>query len=124
MNGEYPELLADLADQVTSRLCDRGMTADDAKVIGRAVAEHVRKHWGGMLLYIPNGRAHELSQRDEEIWTRFDGKNHHELVREFKLSEQQIYQIIKKVGAVKRAHSQPDMFTGGVVSSAPSGSRP
>lgn len=124
MSDQYPELLSDLADQVTSRLCDRGVTTQDAKVIGRDVAEHVRKHWGGQLVYVPIGKAHELSQRDEEIWNRFDGKNHQELVREFRLSEQQIYQIVKKVGAVKRAQAQPDMFAGGVVSSAPTGSRP
>lgn len=119
MSGEYPELLADLAQHVEHQLCERGVAAQHAKECGFAAAEHIRKHWAGMQIYIPFGRGRQISERDEEIWRKFNGHNHNELVREYELSLQTIYHILKEVGAAKRAQSQPDMFKPeGVIPSA------
>jgi Mor family transcriptional regulator len=93
----YPEILADLADQVGVKLVDAGVGTERAADIGFAVAEHVRKHWSKHPFYLPAGVAYELSLRDREIYERYDGHNHTELAKAYDRTVVRIYQIIKRV---------------------------
>jgi len=102
MNDEdqYPELLSDIAQQVDARLVllaktQLVLTEEDAKRIGWEVAEHVRSHFAGELIYIPKGRAFEARQLHQQIWDEFNGHNVPELVSKFKLAEQSIYRVLK-----------------------------
>ncbi len=95
----YPELLADLADQVATRLAALEVDPERAAEIGLSVAEHVRKHWSGQSLYLPKGVQYTLSRRDMEIFERFNGQNHEVLAREYNLTVMRIYQIVKAVRA-------------------------
>ena len=63
-----------------------------------------RKDYGGIPLYIRKSK--ELTTRNDEIWTKFTGKNHIELCREFNLSYQQICKII----GLQRKKRQGDLF--------------
>lgn len=102
MNDEdqYPELLSDIAQQVDARLVllaktQLVLTEEDAKRIGWEVAEHVRSHFAGELIYIPKGRTFEANQLHQQIWDEFNGHNVPELVSKFKLAEQSIYRVLK-----------------------------
>ena len=95
----YPELLADLADQVALKLCEHGVEPDKAADIGFFAAEHMREHWGGQPIYLPQGVQYDFSRRDLEIFDRFNGHNHVELAQEYNLTVMRIYQIIKAVRA-------------------------
>ena len=107
----YPEILADLADQVRARLAARGLDSEQAAAIGREVAEYMRLHWGKSWIYIPQGQAYELGRRDREIYRRWRGSaNCDALCREYDLTPQRLYQIVKAVGAAERKKRQPDMF--------------
>jgi len=48
----YPELLADLADQVSIKLIEHRIEIGRAAEIGLVVAEFIRIHWGGQPIYI------------------------------------------------------------------------
>lgn len=96
---EYPELLADLADQVALKLSEHGVDPEKAADIGFAAAEHIREHWGGQPLYMPKGVVYDFSRRDLEIFERFNGHNHVELAKEYDRSVMRIYQIVKAVRA-------------------------
>ena len=98
-NAAYPELLSDLADQVATRLCERGIDAERAADIGFEAAEHIREHWGGQPIYLPKGVQYDFSRRDLEIFDRFNGHNHAELAKEYNLTVMRIYQITKAVRA-------------------------
>lgn len=95
----YPEVLADLADQVGARLVENGIAEERAADIGFAVAEHMREHWGGQPIYMAKGAQYEFMLRDLKIFDAFTGHNQAELAREYNLSVMRIYQIIKAVRA-------------------------
>jgi len=93
---QYPELLSDVAQQVEAKLTAlKAVKPEDAKRIGWEVAEHVRSHFAGELIYIPKGRAFEARQLHQQIWDEFNGHNVPELVSKFKLAEQSIYRVLK-----------------------------
>lgn len=106
----YPELLADLADQVAAKLAENGIELERAADIGLAVAEHIRANWSGQSLYLPKGERYELSRRDMEIFERFNGTNHEPLAREYNLTVMRIYQIVKAVRAEMVRKRQGSLF--------------
>lgn len=106
----YPELLADLADQVAVKLAALGIAADKAADIGWHVAEHIREHWKGQSPYIPKGQAYDLSNRDIQIYAEFNGSNHDALARKYNLTEMRIYQIIKAARAAHIRKTQGALF--------------
>ncbi len=106
----YPEILADLADQVAIKLAALGVEPERAAEIGIQTAEHIRVHWSGSSQYIPKGTGWELSQRDRQIWSKFTGHNHAALARKHGLTEMRIYQIIKADRAAAVKKSQGALF--------------
>lgn len=125
MSSGYPELLADLSARATELLRAEGLPDDQAKAVAFKLAESVRQHWGGQLIYVPIGTDFEITQRDVAMWEKFDGRNHEALAREFGMSLQHVYRVVKKMGRLARARDQRDLFaSGAVVSSAPSGNSP
>lgn len=106
-----PELLLDLSSHVAVKveeLC--GVAPEKANAVGLAVADLMSAHWGGQLLYFPKGMARKLSARDLEIYARFNGNNHSDLAREFDVSLQHVYRIIKAVHAGEVAARQGGLF--------------
>lgn len=124
MNAEYPQLLADLADRLSTALANEGLAPTRAREIGFKAAEAVRAHWGGQLVYIPVGTGYEISERDREIWDKFNGDNHEALAREYQVTVVHVYRIVKRMHAAARARNQKSLFDAEpVVSSAPSADR-
>jgi Mor family transcriptional regulator len=106
----YPELLADLGDQVAIKLGQLGVGQEKALEIGWHVAEHVRTHWSGGSLYVPKGANYELSARDLEIYRQFNGRNHGDLARQYRLTDMRIYQIVKAARAAQVENNQGKLF--------------
>jgi len=104
--AKYPELLADLRDDVEELLRESGLEEGRAAQVALAVAERVRERWSGMSFYIPKGRAWQLSRRDLQIYKRYTGDNVKQLCREFCLTEQRVYQVIAQVRAALIAKKQ------------------
>lgn len=106
------EILADLAEQVEERLVGIGLAHDEAARMGLAVAQHMNAYWGSGPLYICKGRYYEISLRDQEIFNRFRNGNYEWLAREYNLTVQHVYRVVKRVGAAERAKRQSQMFPG------------
>lgn len=105
------ELLADLADRISTKLLDHGLDNDRSRDLGEAIAMEIAGEWGGQLLYIPKGKFNLLAKRDREIWAAFDGRNIKELVRQFQVTEQHIYRIIKAMRKSDMDTRHGDLFT-------------
>lgn len=106
----YPELLADLADQVASKLVEFGVEVEKAADIGFAAAEHVRSHWAGQSMYLPKGMRYDFDRKYLEIFEGFNGHNHEELARKYNLTVMRIYQIIKAVRTEMLRKKQGSLF--------------
>lgn len=100
--SKYPELIANMADNLASLLREKGHDDDAANEIASTVAESVRQEFGGQLLYIPKGLAFDVDERAKEIYRKFDGTNQKELAVEFGHSIQHIYRILAQVRRTMR----------------------
>ncbi|MFP1892808.1 Mor transcription activator family protein [Lonsdalea quercina] len=109
-----PELLVELA-QHTSNILHEAVDMDTctADQIGEAVASRMMQVWGGQNVYFPMGMAWRVSQRDQEIFNDFNGKNHHDLARKYGVSLQWIYSVVKRVRKEEQARIQGSLFEGG-----------
>lgn len=106
------ELIVDLEEQLVA--CLVSVSAVDrqaAKVAAKQVSQHISKHWGGQLCISPKSGG-VLSERDKEIWAKFNGSNHAALAQQYDLSMQQIYAIVREAMAIARAKTQQDLFAG------------
>lgn len=123
MNDNYPELLADLAARAEALLLAEGMPEDRARSVAFKLAESVRQHWGGQLVYVPVGKDYEITQRDALIWQQFNGHNHEDLAREHRVTLVHVYRIISKMAKLARERDQGRLFRdAAVLSSGPQAS--
>lgn len=110
LKSRGPELLIDLIDKAAAVLLEYGIDKDKAKVCAHAIGNHMRKEWGGQMLYFPKGLAADISARDLEMYNEFDGTNHEVLAKKYDLSVQWVYKVIKTIHAMETAKRQADLF--------------
>jgi Mor family transcriptional regulator len=105
--SKAPELLADLGDKVTDKLCK---TADidpsTARQIACELVDDMRRDWGGQLVYFPKGDSMEILERDLQMYADFNGSNHAQLAQSYNLSVQQVYKRLRLVRESKFAKRQ------------------
>ncbi|EFB1759102.1 DNA-binding protein [Escherichia coli] len=106
-----PELLVELA-QHTSETVREIIDIEPAIAdqIGQAVANRMMQVWGGQNVYFPMGMVWKVSQRDQEIFREFNGRNHHELARKFGVSLQWVYSVVKRVRKEEISRLQGQLF--------------
>lgn len=104
MEERRSELLADVHAQAATMMQEFGIDAAVADQVGCALADHLAQNWGGQNFTIPMDHHYRVSKRDQEIYSEFDGRNHHVLARKFNMSVRGIYKVIKRV----RAKGDPD----------------
>lgn len=109
-DSRYPELLADLADQIATKLVEHGFDMEKAADVGFSIVEYVRTHWGGQGVYIPKGDSYVIDQVHLEIFEQFNGSNHNQLAARYNLSRQRIYQIVKIVRTNLMKKRQGQLF--------------
>lgn len=105
----YPEVLADLLDHLTKTLRGLGVTATAAGRSADAAVKHIADHWGGQTIYFPKCAYTRLLSRDKEIWAKWNGRNALDLCREYRITQQRLYQILRKLRKDARARSAHDV---------------
>ncbi|WP_286807719.1 MULTISPECIES: Mor transcription activator family protein [unclassified Marinimicrobium] len=104
------QLLSEAADRVARVLREFNIPEDRAEQCGSAVADDLAQHWAGQNITIPKDYRYKLTQRDLEIWDKFNGRNHLELAREYDLTVNAIYRIAKRIRKRAISRQQPDIF--------------
>jgi|TARA_B100000123_G_scaffold271491_1_gene251479 hypothetical protein len=61
------------------------------------------------LINFPKDARFEVAQRDLDIWSEFNGRNHPYLAKKYNLSLRAIYDIVKRMKA-KAMEDQIDLF--------------
>lgn len=110
MDNLYPELIEHIAATVAATLVDRGIEVGDAKVAGQECAEAVMMSLGGQQIYIPMGKFLKLSERDREIYAKWNGRNDVALCREYNISERHLRRIIEAMREADRRSRQQGLF--------------
>ena len=108
--GEHSQLgnalLAEVNQLTLDSLISHNVDANIADQIANHLRNAIAASWGGQLIYIPKDFQAKLSDRDNQIYAEFNGKNHSELATKYNLTIARIYEIIKSV----RKNKQPDLF--------------
>ena len=101
--------LSDLADSVATRLRRKlGMEAAEAADVGMAVAEDMRRLWGGLSVYICKGDAAGLEAKYGEIFEAYLKEGFSlDLCRRYDLSEQRVRQIVAHKRRARRQKAEP-----------------
>lgn len=108
---DEPEFHTDIVSYAAASLREiSGLDQDKCQSIAEALANEIRRNWGGQSTYIAKGQALDISARDKEIHLMYNGHNMHQVIKKFGLTEQWIHQIIKRVHAAELERRQPDMF--------------
>lgn len=106
-----PELLADLGDHTADILSSKGgLPNNRAQELARDLVDRMRNNWGGQLVYFPKGDSIDIAERDLELWSKFNGSNHHILAKEYGMSVQAIYKRLCIIRDALIAEKQIDMF--------------
>lgn len=103
----YPEFMQHVVIAVrdylmTNKVCG----AQQATEAAFGAAERVRQQSGGGRSYIAKGTYYEAELRAQEIYSRFNGRNGHELARQYDLTEERIRQICTERMHAERAARQ------------------
>ena len=106
----YPEVLLDIANACNHTLQEHDIPDELATQISIEVADRISELWGGQNVYIPMGLFARLSDRDHKIYARFNGSNHRQLSRDFRIGLTRIYRIIKIMRKQQHDSLQPALF--------------
>lgn len=110
MDNLYPELIEHIAATVAATLVDRGVEVVTARAAGQECAEAVSRDFGGQQIYVPMGKFLKLSQRDREIYARWNGRNDVALCREHGISERHLRRIIEAMRETDRRERQGSLL--------------
>lgn len=80
-------------------LLERKDLSDLPKGLGRIIADHLAKEWGGQNVYIPMDNM----RRNARLYDEFTGDNVHELAKKYRLSLARVYAIVADERSRRRA---------------------
>ncbi len=92
---QYPEVLVDMADCIRQRLC-LSLPADQAEPLALDIMKDIHARFHGEFVYFSKCQAMKLAKRNQAILAEFDGHNHRDLARQYKLTVATIYDIIAR----------------------------
>jgi Mor family transcriptional regulator len=108
------ELLDDLAATVAHLLVERlGIDRDTAAAVGDQTAVTLSEKWGGGQVYIPAGRIAKAMAMHDALYARHKrGVPVEQLRREFGISLQWAYAIVRQMRKAEIERRQDDIFEG------------
>lgn len=104
------EVAASMAVVIGTSLRKRGLSESDIDEISLSVLEEVRTQYGGQNVYFPQEKKEIISDRDTEIYERFSRNELSvaDLAREYGMSLQWTYHIIRAVRAKRKAEREAE----------------
>ena len=104
-------LLLDLRDHACRLLKNiQAVDASTADQISNELMYQISQDWGGHSIYIIKDDTFHAEERDIQIYKEFNGYNHSELAKKYKLTEVYIYRIVKRMAEQERNRMQPSLF--------------
>lgn len=106
----WPGDLVELAEVIRAQLKHEGV--DDEAIYQQVERVLLAMSFlcGGRNYYLPKGDRIKNALRDKRIYDAFAGNNHRELSRQYKLSEQKIYEVIRAQTQLHRSRIQHNLF--------------
>ena len=87
----------------------KGQAEDAARVEAQDLIVVLANYFGGRQVYLPRDEKLRLALRDNQIWHNFDGRDIDVLEKRWRLTRQQIYNIIAHQRALHKKRVQPEL---------------
>ncbi|ELK8448805.1 transcriptional regulator [Salmonella enterica] len=111
LNRKWPRMLFALVEVISAELRRQGIEPEKVDKLARKVTAAQAGYMGGRPYYLPMGETLFAELRNHEMFTRWSGGEKVEsLRRHYRMSETQIYAIIREQHARYRRRIQPDLF--------------
>lgn len=107
-NLKGDDMLSDLREYSMLVMRENKIPEDQAAAVAETIVEGIRRDWGGLLIYFK--KSGDLTERDLEIFTRYNGRNRDQLCLEYDITVQRLYQIVRSVKSIELAKRQPRLF--------------
>jgi len=105
------ELFLQIEEVVLKILKDHNITDEVADLAASAVTDGIASDWAGQTLTFTKDYSWRLLQRDLDVYSRYNGRNHLELARELGVGTKAIYTLIKRVRKILQQNKQDDLFS-------------
>ncbi|EDV0940190.1 transcriptional regulator [Salmonella enterica subsp. enterica serovar Pomona] len=106
----WPQMLGAFVDVLEHELKRQVLPEKHQRPLARKLAAALATYMGGRSYYLPNGEQLFAALRNDEIYSRFNGKNIEALRREYGLGQVQIYKILAQQRQLHTRRHQPDLF--------------
>ena len=112
IRARWPQALVDMLDVMADALARRIDDREQARKLATVALRALANYFGGRMQYIPRGDNLERALRDKAMWDAYDGKRAtvQDLAARYRLSEQQVYAILREQRALHRRRIQPALF--------------
>ena len=104
------DVLQDLQQIALRVLAEGGVDEEQAHNIACQIVADARDSWGGQQVYFRKADPAQMSERNLEIYSKFNGNNHFNLAKEYGLTVSVIYRIVKAMRTAEREKRQPRLF--------------
>ncbi len=112
MRALWPQALVDMLDVIAASLARELGDQEQARRLAALAIRELAHYFGGRMTYLPRGDRLERALRDKAIWDAHDGRRTSvlELAARYRLTEQQIYAILREQRALHVRRVQPGLF--------------
>ena len=90
------QLLVDVID-VTSAHLAQHLPEEAAKLVADSLADRLADYWGGQLINFPKDYRWKLSQREQKIYSEFNGYNYGDLASKYGMCERGLRKLLGRV---------------------------
>lgn len=109
-DGRWPQTLVDMVRVQEAVYLRMGRSEDDAFALASQGVMAVAEYFGARMWYLPRGDRLRIALRDAEIFRKAKRGNVRDLADAFRLSEPQIYRIIREQHALHLSKIQGRLF--------------
>ncbi len=107
-NLKGDDFLSDIRESSMLLMLENDVPEKQAAEITESLVKNMRESWGGLLIYFK--KTVDLTDRNYEIYNKYNGQNRDAICREYDISIQRLYQIVRAIGLIEKAKRQPDLF--------------
>lgn len=104
------DVLLDLQQIALRVLAEGGVDEQQAHDVACQIVADARESWGGQQVYFRKADAAQMSERNLEIYGKFNGANHFQLAKQYGLTVSVIYRIVKAMRVSEREKRQHKLF--------------
>lgn len=97
MQQRRDELMDAIRDVLARELMKLGESPNEALFNACDITDRLAQYWAGSVICFPKDHRRKLQSRENEIYSKFNGRNVPELAMQYDMTERGMYKLIARV---------------------------